>query len=126
MYGPDLDSHSKFFAGMLTTGLVALGGTVAVLAMDDHAQRFTRGSLTEAFVVLLAPIAMAAGVAAFRQYALDRVFEERERKPDEPLSPRLQILDDCQTYGYTVYGGYRPFVGRDGHSYSASSRPPTC
>jgi hypothetical protein len=111
LHGHDLDRHSKFFAVLTATGVAATGITAAILDAHHRGQPLLRGNLTEALVVLLAPITIAAGTAVARQYVLDRVMDEPEREQDSPLSGRLGTLAGTQAHGYTVYGGHRPFIG---------------
>lgn len=113
MYGSDLDHHSKVFAWMLAAGAALLAAAAFTLAARDRADGppFTRGSLSQALLVMMAPVALAAGVAYARQRLLDRVFDEPTREPGPPPPGRLGVLIAQQAHGYTVYGGYRPFIG---------------
>jgi hypothetical protein len=110
-YGADLKRHSRSVATVMAGALVFLAATTAMLTTGHHAGWLARGSLTEALTVVLTPIAVAAAVAWLRQRMLDGILDEPTREPGTPLPSRLQVLDAYRTVGYTVYGGYRPFIG---------------
>ncbi|MEU7865329.1 hypothetical protein [Dactylosporangium sp. NPDC049140] len=112
MYGADLHRHSRFIARILAVGLLFLGATIAILATSHHTGRWlVQGNIIEASAAILTPLLANAAIAAARQLMLDAVFEETARDPAARLQPRLEVLDAYRAHAYTIYGGYRPFIG---------------
>jgi hypothetical protein len=101
--------RAKLAACGLLGSAIVVGGTVLAMRLNSQGSRL-RDELTQTGLLVAVFVLLYAVAGIVRQWQLDRLHDPSAVKGDPP-SRRLRTLHTQQKHTFTIYSGYRPFVG---------------
>ncbi len=114
--------RAKLAACELLGSAMVVGGTVLAMRLNPQGSRL-RDDLTQTGLLVAVFVLLYTVSGIVRQWQLDRLHNPSAVK-GSPRSRRLRTLDTQQKHTFTIYSGYRPFVGSGlkGHRWSFAQR----